>query len=215
MKNSKKDWWQLWGSSVAFCVAFIYMLGASACYGFSDRTTQMGWAVAAGALGMAFCRLREIVEVSALGIRVKTRELDKTLAGAKSTAEELLELQSLLVVSIVRSQVSGESRFIVPTGQPKDGACALAALRCYAACPVEGIEEEVLELIEGVMYPVDCTGPGEAAAKRSTMAKFVEKREDIGEILGIMKQNEVREDIVVAFEQFARRVAETKAPIEE
>lgn len=92
------------GNHIMFWISFVFLLGASAIFGYLDKNTAMAGAIVTGCAGMAFGRLSQFSRIKAGAFE---GELRKAVDEAYATAESLKELSVELTRPILGIIASG------------------------------------------------------------------------------------------------------------
>ncbi len=110
----------------------------------------MGLAIFASLLGMAFSRLESIVEISGLGIRLKTRKLERALDDASEVMEELAGLKSKVTGNAIESFTGIGGLFLELKYYGIATDIAMKGVDYYAENPLPEYESRVLSMLKGL-----------------------------------------------------------------
>jgi len=192
--------WKKWVFAISFC----YMLVFAVIFGVLNKSTQMGLAILAGLLGMGFTRLDEIVEISGLGIKLRTRKLDKKFIELEALETRLAKQEAKL------NKASDYMAYAFITAFRDIGVMHLKnkeyvfaadvvmmAVQIYAYNPKErskGSVDAILSAMTGWL--------SEGTSTKEPLAAFLKEKEEL--ILsdyGRLKKNEAHEEIIQKYER--------------
>lgn len=147
---SWKDW--------VFGISFLFMLVFTTIFGLQGKSTEMGFAILAGLFGMGFSHLDEIVEISGLGIKLRTRKLDKKIieleeleGRLKKQEEELNNLSDYMIHALITAFRDIGALHIENQKYVFAADIAMMAIQLYAYNPKDCDKKTVDAILSGMI----------------------------------------------------------------
>jgi len=195
-----KDW--------VFGISFGCMLLFAIIFGFMGNSKEMLAVILAGLLGMGFSRLNEIVEISGLGIKLKTRKLDKKIIELEDLKNELekqrkqLEKTSDYMINAFAKAFIGIGALHIKNqdfGMAVE--VAMNVVQLYAYNPKESIRSSADAVLSGI------SGWLSSDAVKTEIAVLLKEKELL--VLSDytkMKENDAPDEIIKKYEKIMEKV---------